>query len=266
MPDTEVVVITGASAGVGRATAREFAKRGAAIGLLARGEPALEAARIEVEELGGRALVLPADVSNHAEVDQAALEVERKLGPITIWINNAMVSVFSPVRETEADEFRRVTEVTYLGVVHGTMAALRHMAPRGRGTIVQVGSALTAGLMQNRNRGVGSGGRQSIAGCWPGLEFSQAWRSLPEQNERVTSTTPNPRAPSLFLIRLLFHLRGALPRRFCSRVNRLLRPLLNRASRLLDRLFCVVAGFLNVRFCPVLRPPNAGAANHQTEA
>ena len=139
---TEVVVITGASAGVGRATAREFAKRGASIGLIARGGTALEAARREVEGLGGRALVLPLDVANYNDVQAAALEVEQKLGPIDIWINNAMVSVFSPVREMEADEFRRVTEVTYLGVVHGTLAALRQMAPRGRGTIVQVGSAL----------------------------------------------------------------------------------------------------------------------------
>jgi NAD(P)-dependent dehydrogenase (short-subunit alcohol dehydrogenase family) len=138
----EVVVITGASAGVGRATAREFAKRGASIALIARGEPALEAAGNEVEHLGGRALVLPVDVSNHEEVDRAALDVERQLGPIAIWVNNAMVSVFSPAREMGPDEFRRVTEVTYLGVVHGTMAALRYMAPRGRGTIVQVGSAL----------------------------------------------------------------------------------------------------------------------------
>jgi len=138
----EVVVITGASAGVGRATAREFAKRGASIALLARGEPALEAAGNEVEHLGGRALVLPVDVSNHVEVDRAALDVERQLGPIAIWVNNAMVSVFSPARQMEPDDFKRVMEVTYLGVVHGTMAALRHMAPRGRGKIVQVGSAL----------------------------------------------------------------------------------------------------------------------------
>ena len=138
----EVVVITGASAGVGRAAAREFAKRGASIGLLARGQAALEGAKREVEELGGRALVLPLDVANYHEVQGAALEVEQKLGPIDIWVNNAMVSVFSPVREMEADEFKRVTEVTYHGVVHGTLAALRHMAPRGCGTIVQVGSAL----------------------------------------------------------------------------------------------------------------------------
>jgi NAD(P)-dependent dehydrogenase (short-subunit alcohol dehydrogenase family) len=138
----EVVVITGASAGVGRATAQEFAKRGASIALLARGKPALEAAGHEVERLGGRALVLSVDVANHDEVDRAAADVERQLGPIAIWVNNAMVSVFSPAREMEADEFRRVTEVTYLGVVYGTMAALRYMAPRGRGTIVQVGSAL----------------------------------------------------------------------------------------------------------------------------
>jgi len=138
----DVVVITGASAGVGRATAREFAKRGASIGLLARGEAGLEAARNEVEQLGGRALALRVDVSNHEQVEAAALEIERTLGPITIWVNNAMASVFSPVREMEAEEFQRVTKVTYLGVVHGTLAALRYMAPRGRGTIVQVGSAL----------------------------------------------------------------------------------------------------------------------------
>lgn len=137
-----MVVITGASAGVGRATVREFAKRGARIGLIARGSEGLEAARQEVEWLGGRAMVLAADVADHEEVDAAAIAAEQNLGPIDIWINNAMTSVFSPAQEMEAEEFRRVTEVTYLGVVHGTMAALRHMVPRNRGTIVQVGSAL----------------------------------------------------------------------------------------------------------------------------
>jgi short-subunit dehydrogenase len=140
---TEVVVITGASAGVGRATALEFAKRGASIGLIGRETTGLEVARAEVEALGGRALVLPLDVSNHEEVDAAALAVEEKLGPIDVWVNNAMLSVFSPALEMEADEYKRVTEVTYLGVVHGTLAALRHMAPRGRGSVVQVGSALS---------------------------------------------------------------------------------------------------------------------------
>jgi len=139
----EVVVITGASAGVGRATVREFAKHGARIGLLARGRDGLEAARREVEEAGGRALVLAVDVANADAVEAAAEAVEREFGAIDIWINNAMASVFSPIKEMTAEEFRRVTEVTYLGVVHGTMSALKRMLPRDRGTIVQVGSALS---------------------------------------------------------------------------------------------------------------------------
>jgi short-subunit dehydrogenase len=138
----ETVVITGASAGVGRATAREFAKRKANIGLIARGAAGLQRAKEEVEALGGRALVLPADVADHTQLELAAAAVEEAFGPIDTWVNNAMVSVFSPARLMEADEFKRVTEVTYLGVVHGTLAALRYMAPRNRGTIVQVGSAL----------------------------------------------------------------------------------------------------------------------------
>jgi NAD(P)-dependent dehydrogenase (short-subunit alcohol dehydrogenase family) len=142
MPKREVVVITGASAGVGRATAREFARHGAAIGLVARGRDGLEAARREVRDLGGDALVLPLDVADAAAVDEAADVVERKFGPIGVWVNNAMASVFSPVREMTAEEYRRVTEVTYLGAVHGTLSALKRMLPRDRGTIVQVGSAL----------------------------------------------------------------------------------------------------------------------------
>src|SRR5437868_13277061 len=138
----EVVVITGASAGVGRATARGFAREGAYIGLLARGRDGLEGARCDVEELGGRALVLPTDVADAEAVERAASAVEREFGPIDIWINNAMVSVFSPVKEMKPEEYKRVTEVTYLGVVYGTLAALRRMLPRNRGTIVQVGSAL----------------------------------------------------------------------------------------------------------------------------
>jgi short-subunit dehydrogenase len=141
-PKSEIVVITGASAGVGRATVREFAKRGAHVALLARSGCGLDAARDEVEGLGGQALIIPTDVADHKQVESAADEIEEKLGPIDIWINNAMVSVFSPFLEMEADEFRRVTEVTYLGVVYGTMAALRYMVPRNRGTIVQAGSAL----------------------------------------------------------------------------------------------------------------------------
>ncbi|MET0624935.1 MAG: SDR family oxidoreductase [Pyrinomonadaceae bacterium] len=139
---SEVVVVTGASAGVGRATVREFARRGAHVALIARGRDGLEAARREVEHLGGRALVLPLDVSDADAVEGAAERVERELGPIDVWVNNAMVSVFSPVREMRPEEYRRVTEVTYLGYVHGTLAALKRMLPRDRGCIVQVGSAL----------------------------------------------------------------------------------------------------------------------------
>jgi len=138
----EIVVITGASAGAGRATVREFARHGAWIGLIARGEDGLEAARREVESLGGRALVLPVDVADAAQVEAAADRVERELGPIDIWVNDAMTSVFSPIKEMTAEEFRRVTEVTYLGYVYGTLAALKYMLPRDRGVIVHVGSAL----------------------------------------------------------------------------------------------------------------------------
>jgi NAD(P)-dependent dehydrogenase (short-subunit alcohol dehydrogenase family) len=138
----KVVVVTGASAGLGRAIAREFGRAGAKVGLLARGHDGLEAARREIEELGGEALVVPCDVGHEDEVEQAAEEIEAKLGGIDVWVNNAMVSVFSPVHEMTAEEYRRVTEVTYLGSVFGTLAALRRMRPRDRGVIVQVGSAL----------------------------------------------------------------------------------------------------------------------------
>jgi NADP-dependent 3-hydroxy acid dehydrogenase YdfG len=138
----KVVVITGASGGVGRATAREFARRGADVALLARNDHALEVARLEVESLGRRALALPVDVANADAVNAAADSVVRELGPIDAWINDAMVTVVSPIAQLEPDELRRVTDVTYHGTVHGTLAALRHMRPRNCGTIVQVGSAL----------------------------------------------------------------------------------------------------------------------------
>jgi NADP-dependent 3-hydroxy acid dehydrogenase YdfG len=138
----EVVVITGASAGVGRATVRKFARHGARIGLIARGLDGLEAARREVEAAGGEAIVLPLDVADADAVERAAERVEQELGPIDIWINNAMVSVFSPVKKMLAEEYKRVTDVTYLGYVYGTLAALKRMTARDRGVIIQVGSAL----------------------------------------------------------------------------------------------------------------------------
>ncbi len=137
-----VVVITGASAGVGRATAQAFAKRGAHIGLLARGAAGLEGGRRDVEAAGGKALIVPIDVADADQVEAAATQVEAAFGPIDIWVNNAMTSVFSPVKEMTPDEFKRVTEVTYLGYVYGTLAALKRMLPRDQGSIVQVGSAL----------------------------------------------------------------------------------------------------------------------------
>jgi len=140
---SRVIVITGASAGVGRAAALHFAKtEHALIGLIARGEEGLESAAQEIERFGGRALVLPCDVADAAAVDAAADQVERELGPIDVWVNNAMTSVFAMIKDTTAAEFKRVTEVCYLGYVHGTLAALKHMRPRNRGHIIQVGSAL----------------------------------------------------------------------------------------------------------------------------
>ena len=138
----EVVVITGASAGVGRATAQSFARRGAHVALLARGQAGLEGTKRDVERLGGKALALPTDVADAAQVEAAAEAVEREFGPIDIWVNDAMTSVFSTFKEMTPEEFKRVTEVTYLGSVYGTMAALKRMLPRNRGHIVQVGSAL----------------------------------------------------------------------------------------------------------------------------
>lgn len=138
----QTVVITGASGGIGRATARAFGARGAHVGLVARGEKGLSAAARDVEAAGGKACVIPTDVADADQCEAAAQEAERNFGPIDVWINVAFTSVFAPVCEMEPAEFRRVTEVSYLGYVYATMAALRRMRPRNAGTIVQVGSAL----------------------------------------------------------------------------------------------------------------------------
>jgi short-subunit dehydrogenase len=138
----EVVVVTGASGGIGRAIAHAFAKRGAHVGLLARGEEALAGAAREVESLGGQALAVPTDVAEHHQVETAAARVEERFGEIDIWVNDAMATVFARFLDTQPEEFRRATEVTYLGTVYGTMVALSRMTARDRGKIVQVGSAL----------------------------------------------------------------------------------------------------------------------------
>ncbi|MBU6428435.1 MAG: SDR family oxidoreductase [Cyanobacteria bacterium REEB65] len=138
----EVVVITGGSAGVGRATVRRFAREGARVVLLARGSVGLEAARREVEELGGEGLAIVTDVALPEAVEAAAQAAEQHFGPIDVWINDAMATVFSRFQDVSPEEFKRVTEVTYLGQVYGTMAALKRMLRRDRGVIVNVGSAL----------------------------------------------------------------------------------------------------------------------------
>ena len=140
---SKTVVVTGASAGVGRATVRAFAEHGCNVGLLARDADRLSVAAAEVEARGGRACAVPTDVADADAVEAAAEQIERSLGPIDVWVNDAMVTIFAPVHEITPQEFRRQTEVTYLGTVHGTMAALRRMRERRRGTIVQVGSALS---------------------------------------------------------------------------------------------------------------------------
>jgi NAD(P)-dependent dehydrogenase (short-subunit alcohol dehydrogenase family) len=138
----QVVVITGASGGIGRATARLYGARGAKVALLARGEEGLDGAVKDVEAAGGQALPIPTDTADFDEVDGAAGHVEDELGPIDVWINDAFTSVFAPFTKIAPEEYARVTEVSYLGFVYGTRAALDRMLPRGRGAIVQVGSAL----------------------------------------------------------------------------------------------------------------------------
>ncbi len=136
------VVVSGASAGVGRAVAQEFARHGWNVGLIARGEVGLAGTIRDVERLGGRPIAFAADVADPQAVQEVADAVARTCGGIDVWVNNAMVTVYAPVQETSPEEFRRVTEVTYLGQVHGTLAALKHMVPADRGTIVHIGSAL----------------------------------------------------------------------------------------------------------------------------
>ncbi len=137
------MVVTGASGGVGRATAHAFARRGARIALLARGAKGLEDCRREVEALGGQALCVPTDVADHRQVEDAAVRTEAELGAIDVWVNDAMATVFAAFADVTPEEYKRATEVTYLGAVYGTMAALRRMRARNSGTIVQVGSALS---------------------------------------------------------------------------------------------------------------------------
>jgi len=137
-----VVAVTGGSAGVGRATAQAFARQGATVAVLARDPDRLEEAAKEVDSLGGRGFAVPVDVADAAAVDDAAERVEHEVGPIDVWVNNAMTSVFARFLDVTPDEFHRVTEVTYLGYVYGTRAALRRMVPRDRGVVIQVGSAL----------------------------------------------------------------------------------------------------------------------------
>ncbi|SCG62412.1 SDR family oxidoreductase [Micromonospora inositola] len=140
--DTRVAVVTGASAGVGRATAQLLARRGIAIALLARGRTGLDAVADEVRAAGSRALPVETDMADYEQVVAAGQRINAELGPIDLWINDAFSSVFAPFQEIRPEEFRRTTEVSYLGYVHGTRVALSHMTPRDRGTIVQVGSAL----------------------------------------------------------------------------------------------------------------------------
>ena len=142
MAERQTVVVTGASSGVGRAVARAFGEHQARVGLIARNAEALEHAAEEIRSAGGEALVLPLDVSDAEAVESAAARVEEQFGPIDVWVNDAMVTVMSPIKEMKPEEFKRVTEVTYLGTVYGTLAALHRMLPRNRGTIIQVGSAL----------------------------------------------------------------------------------------------------------------------------
>mgnify|MGYP001437813764 CR=1 FL=1 len=178
----DVVVVTGASAGVGRAIAKEFGAHGASVALLARSHDGLEGARQDVERLGGRALPIQTDVSDDRQVEAAADQAEREFGPIDFWINNAMVSVLSPALQMTAADYRRVTEVTYLGYVNGTLAALRRMVPRDHGVIVQIGSALSYRSIPLQSAYCGA--KHAIRG------FTESLRSeLIHDGSRVSLTT-----------------------------------------------------------------------------
>jgi short-subunit dehydrogenase len=179
--DSKTVVVTGASAGVGRAVVRALAKKGCRIGLLARGSDGLEGALAEVDQLGGRGFAKSLDVAKAEEVESAAEEIERTLGPIDVWINNAMLSMYAPFWEISPNEYRHITEVTYLGQVYGTMSALKRMRPRNRGTIVQVGSALAHRSIPLQSAYCGA--KHAIAG------FTESLRSElfhEQSNVRVT--------------------------------------------------------------------------------
>ncbi len=176
-----VIAVTGASAGVGRSVVQEFAREGAHIGLIARGRDRLESARKEVEQLGGKAVVLPCDVAHADEVENAAETLEREFGPPDVWVNNAMSTIFAPFHQMSPEEFKRATEVTYLGCVYGTMSALKRMRQHNRGTIVQVGSALAYRSIPLQSAYCGA--KHAIAG------FTDSIRSeLIHQNSRVHIT------------------------------------------------------------------------------
>ncbi len=167
MAEREVVVVTGATGGIGRAVAREFAKHGAAVGLLARGRAGLEATAEEVNELGGTACPVPTDVAEFDQVRNAAAVIEERLGPIDIWVNNAMTTVFSFFDDVSAEEYERATRVTYLGTVWGTKVALERMLARDRGTIVQVG--LGPGLSGDPAQAPYCGAKHAIKGMFESL-------------------------------------------------------------------------------------------------
>lgn len=180
----KTVVVTGASAGIGRAVARAFGRRGDRVALVARGRPGLEAAKREIERAGGEALVLSADVADAEAVEAAAEETERHFGPIDVWVNNAMVTVMAPFTEMTPDEYRRVTEVTYLGSVYGTMAALRRMRPRDHGSIVQVGSVLAYRGIPLQSAYCGA--KHAIQGFLDSL-----WSELLHEGSRISLTMVN---------------------------------------------------------------------------